>query len=229
MNSASEWNLMEQGLYGLAYEKITEHIDKNPQDFIRYAYNRGLCLLNLEDPKHALLDFEKLIDLRPDSDSGYIGAGIALWWLNRKIDAVNMWKNAIKCKYTDAAGGVMGPALIFFASSMLNDLDLEKYSIRILKAKYRTKRAGAWPGPIAGFILGKITETDLLEKAVQRPGLRARILTKAHFWIGVFCFRQNNIDGFRDHLYQSHMGHIIEPEYYLAKYELKSLKAKFNQ
>jgi len=224
MDSFSEWSLMEKGQFELAYEKITKHIVEDPTSILRYIYNRGLCLLNLENPEQALLDFQKLIELRQSSDSGYIGAGIALWWMDRKTDAVRMWQNAINSHYTDAAGGITIPALLFFAASRLDESNLEKDSIRLLRTKSKTKRATAWPGPVAKFLLGQITEEEFLEKAYQWPTLQSRTLTKAHFWIGVDQYRQGDIESYRYHLHQARSGHILEPEYYLAKVELLELK-----
>jgi tetratricopeptide (TPR) repeat protein len=223
MRLPSEWNLIEQGQFELAYKRITEHIEKNPKYVLRYIYNRGLCLLNLEKPDSALEDFQKLIELRPDSASGYIGAGIASWWLNQKTNAIQLWKKTVESNYTDAAGGITGPALLFFAASRLHDVNLEKDSLRLLKAKSRTKRASAWPGPVAEYILGNISETDLIEKANRRPALKSRMLTKSHFWIGVAHYRRNDVQGYHYHLNQAYLGHMVEPEYYLAKIELQGI------
>ena len=223
MESISEWNLMEMGQFELAYEKITKHIVDDPKRILRYIYNRGLCLLNLEKPEQALLDFQKLIELRQTSDSGYIGAGVALWWMDQKTQAVQIWQNAIDSRYTDAAGGVTVPALLFFAASRLKELNLEKDSIRLLRTRSKTKRASAWPGPVAKFLLGDITEEELLQKVYQFPTLQARMLTKANFWIGVDHYRDGNIESYRYHLNQTRAGHILEPEHYLAKVELQIL------
>lgn len=229
MESSSEWNLMKAGQFELAYEMISSQIANNPNSTRRHIYNRGLCLLNLKKAEQALVDFRTLIELRPDSDAGYIGAGLALWWMDQYTQAIEAWSNGINSVYTDAAGGISVPAFLFFAATKLKDPGLEKESIKLLRIRYQTKQAGAWPGPIAGFLLAKINEADLIEKAEQRPALRTRMLTKVRFWLGVHGLRQKNIALYRHHLYQATLGHILEPEYYLAKAEIRSLDSSVRE
>ena len=206
----------------MAYAQITKDMAENPDAILHHIYNRGLCLLHMNRPEEALADFQTLSKLRPDSDSGYIAAGIALWWLDRPRESAKIWRKSINTKYTDAAGGVEVPALLFFAASRLFDSSLEMESLDLLRNRWKTKRSKAWPGQIAGFILGKLDEeTFLIGNVTDNPVWMKRRLTKAYFWIGLSYYRQGNMKKYKYYLQESLSGHILEPEYYLAKHELQ--------
>jgi lipoprotein NlpI len=217
----SMWKLMEQGQFELAYARLSDKMAKDPNNMSHYLYNRALCLLLLNNAEEALIDFQKYVELRPETDAGYIGAGIALWWLNHRQEAVKIWQSAVNSKYTDAAGGVQVPALLFFAASQLSDVILEKKARSLLRLRWHRQSERIWPAPVAGFILGQIDKDYFLSQALQSNALRARRLSKAYFWIGLYCYRQGDLDSYKSHLGESlSLGKIIEPEYYLAKYEL---------
>ena len=207
--------------YELAYAIMTEEMETAPDTILRNIFNRAYCLLQLNRPNEALLDFQKNLDLQPNSASGYIGVGISLWWMSRNSEAVEAWKNALHAPYADAAGGVEAPAFLLFAATMMSDLNLRKKAIALLQKKWKTKRVECWPGPVAGFLLDEIDENTFLSYGkVKNPILKERNLTKIHFWMGISYFRQGNLQKYRKHLQKAVQGHIIEPEYYLAKYEL---------
>jgi tetratricopeptide (TPR) repeat protein len=218
------WFLMKNGSYQLAYAIMTKEIERDPKVGLRNIGNRAFCLLHLDRPEEALLDFLKWIELDPIAVSGYVGAGIAYWWLNKTSKAIETWKSGLHVKYQDAAGGVEVPALLYFAATILADPRLEKQSIALLNKKWNTKRVKVWPGPIAGYLLGKISERVFTNYGkIQNPILLTRRLTKIHFWIGVTSYRQGNIQEYQNRLKQSFLGNFIEPEYYLAKCELDKL------
>ncbi len=223
----TEWDLVKQGQFELAYVRMTEDMTKNPDRVLRHIYNRGLCLLHMGRLQEALADFQTRISLRPESASGYVGAGIALWWLGRPWEAVEVWRTATGAKYADGAGGIEAPALLFFAASRLADQKMEKEARSLLRKKWKPRLAKVWPGPIAGFLLGKMDEeTFLVKQAFENPILEARRLCKAHFWTGLVYFRLRDIQMYEYHLQQSLIADRFEPEYFLARYELQRLNAK---
>jgi tetratricopeptide (TPR) repeat protein len=220
-NLPNAWDLMKNGDYELAYAIMTKEMEKDPGGYIRNIVNRAYCLLQLDRPDDALIDFQKAIDLHPNSSSCYIGFGISLWWMSRYPEAVDAWKKAQKATYADAAGGVEAPAFLLFAAMMISDFNLEKKALALLKMKWKTKRVEVWPGPIAGFLLDEIDENTFLGYGkVKNPILKERNLTKIHFWMGLSYYRQGNLQKYRKFLEKAVRGHIIEPEYYMAKYEL---------
>ncbi|MGB8253727.1 MAG: hypothetical protein WCF08_10980, partial [Anaerolineaceae bacterium] len=161
-NMPNAWDLMKKGEFELAYARLTDEMVKNPDSLHRTIGLRSRCLLLLDRPDVAVIDFQKLIELRPYSDYGYIDAGIALWCLDRRNEAVETWKRALPTTYTDAAGGIEVPAILTFAAIMMTDRTLEKYSRSLLEKKWKTKRVAVWPGPIAGYLLGKIDDDTLI-------------------------------------------------------------------
>jgi tetratricopeptide (TPR) repeat protein len=225
MKGLSSWDLLERGQFNLAYSQMTKDINEKPDTAIHHLANRGLCLLLLGRPSEALADFRMLLGIHPESSTGYIFAGISQWWLGQPLESVAMWEEAVNAELTDAAGGVQSPALLYFAATHLRDSCLEKHSIELLKRRLRSKRIKAWPGPIAEFLLGKLDKTEFLHKsaAVDNPILEKRRLTKAHFWIGFRYYRQGNTNEYKSYLQKSLAGHILEPEYYLASYELLNI------
>lgn len=219
------WDFMEKGQYELAYIRMTEEMLRNPEYEHRNNGNLAHCLLLLGRPEEALVYFQKMINLQPTSVSGYIGAGIAFWWMDRINDAVEVWKQALPAIYTDAAGGVEVPAFLTFAAIMMSDRTLEKYSRSLLEKKWKTKRVAVWPGPIAGYLLGKINADVLMSYSmIGNSILKERRLTQIHFWIALNNYHYGNNKEYQKHLKQSSLGNIIEPEYYLAKWEINKMR-----
>lgn len=222
-DTSIEWDLVKQGQFEMAYARLTEKVTREPERSFHYT-NRGLCLLNMGRLQEALADFQTVIRLRSESDRGYIYAGVTLWWLGRSLEAVEVWRKAVGAKYTDEAGGVEAPALLFFAASRLADRKIEKDAISLLRKKWKPRLSQIWPGPIAGFLLGKMDEETFLEKQTfENATLETRRLCKAHFWTGLLHFRQGNVRKYQYHLQQSLVEGKLEPEYYLATYELQRL------
>jgi lipoprotein NlpI len=224
-NIISAWELVQQGQFELAYARLTEKVAREPDRAPHYT-NRGLCLLNMGRLEEALTDFQTAIRLQPESATTHVNVGITWWWLGKPLEAVEIWRSGIGAKYRDEAGGVQVPALLFFAASRLADQKMEKEARSLLQKKWTPRLAKVWPGPIAGFLLGKMDEeTFLVNQTFENPILEARRLCKAHFWTGLVYFRQGDIQKYQYHLRQSLVEAKLEPEYYLAKCELQHLNS----
>lgn len=61
--------------------------------------------------------------------------------MGNSVEAITIWKEGLNTPYTDAAGGVEVPATLLFAAVSVQDKDLEKEAIRLLKKRSRVKRA----------------------------------------------------------------------------------------
>src|SRR5512146_2699560 len=158
MDTMTSWKLIENGMYDSAYADLSRQIASSWPVPVQLWHNRGLCLLNMDRPEQALADFRKTIRRDPDSDSGPIAAGVALWCLDRAEEAVEVWRRAEGVLYTDAGGGMEVPALLYFAAGHLRDATLEREAKHLLVKRLARKRATAWPGPIGAYILGKMRE-----------------------------------------------------------------------
>ena len=80
------------------------------------------------------------------SDSEYILAGIASWLLDNYTESVEIWKKGLNTKYTDAAGGIVIPSLLYYAAVRLNDRNLEKEAIALLRKRCKSKGSLNFPG-----------------------------------------------------------------------------------
>jgi hypothetical protein len=180
--------------------------------------------------EEALSDYQQLSVLFPDNDGVQKSFGVVLWWLRRRFDAIHVWQNALETEFTDAAGGVEIPALLFFAATRTADARLEEEAKALLKSRWSRGKAKSWPGPIAGFLLRKLDSATFLQQAIfQQPVLEARRLCKAHFWVGVLALRDGDEGSYVHNLQKAvedeapeHRAVVLEPEYWLATAELET-------
>src|SRR5258708_27481177 len=56
---------------------------------------------------------------------------------------------------------------------------------RLLAKSWKPKVGRIWPGPVAGYLLGHVEEQRFLEDGYADPGLEARRLASAHFWVAL--------------------------------------------
>ena len=224
-NSNSEWDLMTEGKFVDAHKLLSDQIKNNPEKKHRYLYNRALCLLNLRQPEKALLDFSDLIASKPESASGYIGAGVSSWWLNRTNDSIAYWRKALDVKYSDAAGGVEPPALLLLTAIRLKKPELEKEAINLLRKLIGQKPVTRWPGAIGSFLMGRIDYSVFYASASSPTNMISRKLCKFYFWVAINSFREGNFEDYFHNLNLSiQTNSILEYEYYLAMFEASKLK-----
>jgi tetratricopeptide (TPR) repeat protein len=224
------WNAWQKGDWSRVHDGISAEITRNPLYPPHYC-NRGLCRLQMRRLDEALFDFQTAQRLRQDN-SGYAKEiGVALWWLRRTDEAIAAWRGGLDAKYTDAAGGVELPSLLLFASIRTADPALEKDARGRLRKRWRTKQArSAWPGPVAGFLLGNIGEEEFLSvRPWANAVMDARRACQAHFWAGVQRLRASDQNGFLAGLLEAvsdddpeHSIAIrLESEYWLAQAEIE--------
>jgi tetratricopeptide (TPR) repeat protein len=224
--------LVNQGRWLDAIQVLTVGVNEDPREPIR-RFNRGTCFLGTRRLENALADFQVATELSSDNDlyPGFIG--VTYWWLGKRTEAVQAWKEALTAEYTDAAGGVEIPALLFFAAHRLDSKALEKQSIALLRKRWKPRVARPWPAPIAGYLLERISTDDLLAtNQFQHPVLECRRRCQAQFWVAVRELVHGRQTGFRQQLmtmhssvpmqYQSAV--ISELEYWLAHAELEETK-----
>jgi hypothetical protein len=174
-------------------------------------------------------DFRAADETHPSATDGYLqSAGIAQWLAGRESEAASTWHNLViaheRCKiqYTDGAGGVGSPCILWFAAVRLGRPDLLEAARRLLRVKTGPKNGwiNNWPGPIAKFLLGRIDEARL--RAQVEPD-DERGLCQAEFYIGVRRLEIGDYAGakkaFRAAAKLTKAN--IEDEYYLAVHESK--------
>ena len=91
------------GDYPGAVDFIRRAISINPKNPVSY-YNRGLALLELDNPAKALEDFKKAIALNPIYAQAHNGQGNAYSDLHQNIAAIQSFKEAVRInpEYADA-------------------------------------------------------------------------------------------------------------------------------
>jgi tetratricopeptide (TPR) repeat protein len=207
--------LMKNGKYQQAYALMTEQMVREPCSVSRYIFERAYCLLDLEKNR-----------ISHQSDAvGHLGAGIAFWWLNDYSEAVASWKRALPGRDKLVYGEVEALSFLYFAASIQNDRVLESEIVTLMKKKWKLKDREIWPGPIIGFLLGKI-DRDTFVDFGKKPGFvssEESVLTKIHFWMGLADYREGNMEEYQNHLKRVLSGDMFQPEYYLAKCEIKKI------
>jgi hypothetical protein len=108
--------------------------------------------------------------------------GAARWLAGEREAAVERWISGLDAGYEGPAGRLKPPALLIYAGTRLGDERYVLRGTRLLTKSWKPKIQRIWPGPIAGFLLGRIDPETFLEEGYSDPDLEARRLTSAHFW-----------------------------------------------
>ncbi len=178
---------------------------------------RGLALLELKRWPQAARSFEDA------PDAGQSGtmlelAGAARWLAGEREMAVERWVAALDAGYEGPASRLKPPALLVYAGTRLGDERYVLRGTRLLGKTWKTKIQRIWPGPVAGFLLGKIDERSFLEDGYSDPDLESRRLASAHFWAALKDPRKA-----RAHYEAAIAGEgagVLEVEHHLAHGEL---------
>jgi lipoprotein NlpI len=215
------WSFAERGEFAAAYAALSQEINLEPRRALHYM-NRGLVLLNLSRPHDAALDFAMYSELDPQSSAGYIKLGLARWVQDKKELADEAWRRALHATHTDEAGGVEAPALLYFSALATNNQSRLDEASGILRTKWRSNMAQLWPGPIVGYLLGKVDEeTFLFRQTFSNAEMEVRRECRAYFWAAVLRLSRGDKQNW-SLLLQKSAGRpqLLETEYYIALYEL---------
>lgn len=218
-NKITVYDLIKQRKFDEALILSNEECESTQNQFS--LANRGYIFLCLKDYTNALNNYLNLISFRKHSSSGdFIYSGISYWFLNQPIEAIDIWKRGLKAQYTDAAGGVTIPAILYFSSIILNDEKLQNEAIKLLKKKWKSPSVINWPGAIAGYLLDEIDETSVFNSLSKNPILRERHLCQFNFYKAVKFMRNKDKMGYMTYLAES-MSHqaYLEAEHYLSEGE----------
>jgi hypothetical protein len=145
---------------------------------------RGLALLELKRWADAARTFEEAPEAGQSGTMLELG-GAARWLAGEREAAVERWISGLDAGYEGPAGRLKPPALLIYAGTRLGDERYVLRGTRLLTKSWKPKIQRIWPGPIAGFLLGRIDPETFLEEGYSDPDLEARRLTSAHFWAGL--------------------------------------------
>jgi len=142
---------------------------------------RGLALLELKRWGDAARTFEEAPEAGQSGTMLELG-GAARWLAGEREAAVERWISALDAGYEAPASRLKPPALLIYAGTRLGDERYVLRGTRLLTKSWKPKIQRIWPGPVAGFLLGRIDQKSFLEEGYSNPELEARRLTSAHFW-----------------------------------------------
>ena len=241
------WTLVSAKQYGEAAEEYFRRYKEGGGTFELRGHAKALLFANR--PAEALPRFRQVIEETDPTERGdcdFIDVGTCHWYLHQAEQAIAAWRESRTAVYTDAAGGVVPPTVLLYASARLGDSELEEEALRLLhnhlnKHKRRVRRRQvrnapkthedfvhpglyAWPGSLVPFLLGEIGDADLDQAANHSPSdiLRARWQCQADFAAAVRALREGNRAKFRDRMTRSASSQHgeLEHEFCLARWEV---------
>ena len=190
------WELVKLGKFNEAILAADTEIARS--ESVLPLRNKIIALLNLERYQDAVILCDRIIERESgESETDFINLGVSYWLQKIPNDAIAAWSRGKKAKYTDAAGGVKIPLLLFYAAIRMGDKKLQMESIKQLKSILGEASAVNWPGPIAEFMLDTTSAAIFLSKISQQPILRERQICQADFYIAVKHLEQGNNDGLK--------------------------------
>jgi hypothetical protein len=217
------WALIQNGYFVEACERADSEYKISGDIF--FLRNKVYALFHLKKYEECITLTENLIAIsKVQTDVDFIFCGLANWLLDKKEEAVILWKKAEQSLYKDAVGGLDIQIFLLFASLKNNDSVLKKYAFNKIKKLLKSRRSVNWPGPVGQFLLDELNENNLLQHVSSIPILRERHLCQGHFAIAVKRLEKADLEGYKKSLRDSISygpPSYLEQMYYLAKGELE--------
>ncbi|MFL6465320.1 MAG: hypothetical protein ACJ73N_13035 [Bryobacteraceae bacterium] len=218
----SVWDLIKEGSFEAACQAADEEMANSTSTLP--MRNKIIALLNLAEYEKAISLSATVIEKTGGStDTDFIFLGVAQWLQGDSVSAIANWRKATGTDYTDAAGGVEAPLLLFYAAAKSGADDLRSESLKLLKKLCRPKSKLPWPGPLASYVLGQIDEQALRGAIDQQPILAAKQTCQADFYVGLMNLTHGESRQFSVTMERaiSHVPFALQKcEFYLARNEL---------
>lgn len=215
------WELIQHGLFEEASSKADLEFAKTKDIFV--LRNKMYALFQLSKYNECFDLGKKIVETtNGQTDSDFIFWGIAAWLMHNKQNAIEIWSNGEKSKYTDAAGGIEIQILLYFASVRTRDKALKSKTEDRLRKLLKSPQSANWPGSLGHFILGRISSEELYS-AIDTGQLKERQSCQADFAVAVKHAEFDDDEAYRSTLTKaiSHGANsYLEQFYYLAKGEL---------
>jgi hypothetical protein len=216
---ATAWELVKAGEYQRACELAD--VEASRTSTLPPLRSKICAFLQLGQFKESERLSELIIQKEAhESASDFIFKGVAQWLQGRAADAIDSWKRSEKAKYADAAGGVKSYLLLHYAAVLTVDRSLRDSAARSLD---RFSNVRAWPAPLAGFVLGRLSKEEVYGKMTAQPVLRARQMCQAQFYFGVAHLEVGEPERAREAFSlacSQNRSSLLEPEFFLASFEL---------
>lgn len=168
-------------------------------------------------------------------DAFYAMAGAAAWCLGNPREAIARWTNGLSCGYTDWAGGVTLPLLLFFASVVRSGVFSQREAKEILSRRLSSPLAETWPAGLAEFVLGRINLLEVRRKyECLSEGDELVCEWWTQFYVGVLAFAHGNLPQYVERMQAAaktcdddfdsskgqFLGKLWHAEFFIARYEL---------
>lgn len=218
------WALIQDNKFELACEVAEgQFIENNATYLLR---NKLFALLNLRKYQEAYNLAEKLRGLEHNKVSDdFVLGGIAIWLQGNHDAAITLWEAAIKeATYFDEAGGLNILLILYFSSVMKNDENGKREIKKRIKKKVKNYNLGVWSKPLGLYVLGVITDEELVTSVTNVAVLRERQLCWLFFIQAIVAFENGRIEKYKELLVDcvglKEKAYLEEP-YYLANYLLE--------
>jgi lipoprotein NlpI len=184
---------------------------------------RGLCRLALGDVRSARADMERCLEIAPTWGSAYAGRGVVRLAQNDPLRAADDFDNAFRHDLTDFRFALHRA----LARIHHGDLAEARAELREALSQIAPEKAGAWPAPLAHFLLGEIDEPALFTAAAAaKLPVAENARAAAHYAIGALHLAQGAKAAARENFHACHELRVYQqPEYALAAAALKRLDA----
>lgn len=158
--SDNAWTLIRSGATDAALQQMMQAYSRDPN--ASHAMQLGVAYLWIEDYRAAWEHFSDINHRHPHRTDAFYGmAGVAQWCLNKPRDAVDEWRDGLKCEFVDVAGGVTLPLMLYFASVMDPSTYPQSEATKTLESRADDGRAEIWPGPLAAYVSGRLDESEI--------------------------------------------------------------------
>jgi hypothetical protein len=232
---ANTWELLRSGRQEQALSQLRDAYSRNPD--ASHAMELGVALLWAEEYRPAWDHFYELaVNYPRRHDIFFAMAGTAKWCVDGPNEAARTWHDGLNCAYTDAAGGLTIPLLLFFASHRNPESYRRADATQQLSDRVESSWARNWPGPLAEFLLGRIDDAEFQSKCVgideDDTALR---LWQARFYVGVLEYARANEGEFTESMRRTallsnadfdpasrqFLVKLWHPEFFLARFEAR--------
>jgi hypothetical protein len=214
----SLWKQIKGGKKKEIVERLKKRVKRNPS--WPSLMDLGLAHLVGNDLHEACCVFDQLIEKEPQFSANFEYKGLCHWLMNNRKESVGAWQKGLKCQYTDAAGGMQIPLLLFFASVRHPPTFDQQKAEHLIKKILTKDWADDWPAPLGKYLLEMIDYQQLVECGKEYDYVRTKDL-RVVFYHGVMALKKDDVVEFKYRMQECSKitGLDCEYEYLLACHE----------
>jgi lipoprotein NlpI len=179
--------------YDRAIADYDEAIRLDPHDALAY-YNRGVAWHGKHDYDRAIVDYDQTIRLDPQSPQAFKNRGYSRFLRGNFAESSKDLAETLRLTPGDADAARWQ----FLARARAGDIQGARAELRGAKINPDGK---TWPGPVIGFLLGRMDVNALLQSAEHQDAkVRAEQVCEAEFFAGQWELIQGRANEARNRL-----------------------------